>query len=194
MRHPANGGQAPGVASPERSAGRARGNPMSAYKMVGLIVLVMVVILFGGFELEIRRRDARLEWIGLAAPREMTRQRVREFYREHAPHRLTYKYSRKLDKLLDKYEGNERELFSKLRGKYVEGGDKKSDAGKEQKNAEGGDKKSDADKEQKHAEGGDKKSDASKDDARSRPTKKGSQQEGSEGETTNDESKHKTEI
>merc|ERR1719201_724222 len=174
MRHPANGGQAPGVASPERSAGRARGNPMSAYKMVGLIVLVMVVILFGGFELEIRRRDARLEWIGLAAPREMTRQRVREFYREHAPHRLTYKYSRKLDKLLDKYEGNERELFSKLRGKYVEGGDKKSDA----------------DKEQKHAEGGDKKSDASKDDARSRPTKKGGQQEGSEGETTNDESKH----
>merc|ERR1719201_804803 len=178
MRHPANGGQAPGVASPERSAGRARGNPMSAYKMVGLIVLVMVVILFGGFELEIRRRDARLEWIGLAAPREMTRQRVREFYREHAPHRLTYKYSRKLDRLLEKYEGNERELFSKLREKYVDGGDKKSDAVKEQK----------------HAEGGDKKSDAPKDDAKSHPTKKGSQEEGNEGETINDESKHKTEI
>lgn len=111
---------APSVGIDGDTGGAPELNPKSTYYKVGIIVLAMLVILFGGFELAIRRRDARLEWIGIPAPLEATRLRVRAFYREHNPERLEHKYSRKLEKLIQKYEGNEKELFEKLRSKYAD--------------------------------------------------------------------------
>ena len=87
------------------------------------------------------------------------------------------RYSRKLERLLDKYAGNERELFAKLRAKYI---DNKSDEA-DDKGSEGADAKTQT----KAAGAGDKKGDG---------TTKESESTSSETDSEKDKSKSKKEL
>lgn len=102
-----------------QKVGKSEGNPRSAYIKAGCIILLFLVLTFAGFDLELKRQEAKLEWLGLAAPRHQTMKRVRNFYREYNPERLEHRFSRKLTKLVDAHIGNEKVLFEKLRSKYA---------------------------------------------------------------------------